>query len=55
MITPTLTSPFSAPDLVGFWDWILNDSSLQDCPALEKLLAGCEVIAAVDDLELLAA
>ena len=40
---------------VNFWQRILNDGALEDCGALEKLLAGCEIIAAVDDLDLLAA
>ncbi len=40
---------------VNFWQRIVNDGALEDCDALEKLLAGCEIIAAVDDLELLAA
>ena len=40
---------------VNFWQRIVNDGALEDCGALEKLLAGCEIIAAVDDLDLLAA
>ena len=38
-----------------FWQRLLNDSSLQGYDDLEKLLAGCEIIAALDDLGLLAA
>jgi hypothetical protein len=38
-----------------FWQRILADGSLQNCANLEKLLAGCEIIAALDDLDLLAA
>jgi hypothetical protein len=36
-----------------FWLRILRDDSLQGCAELEKILAGCEIIAALDDLDLL--
>jgi len=38
-----------------FWVRILEDESLSDCDDLQKLVAGCEIIAAVDAVELLAA
>ncbi|MDQ6810055.1 MAG: hypothetical protein M3Z64_11630 [Verrucomicrobiota bacterium] len=38
-----------------FWQRIANDESLANCDSLEKLVTGCEIIAALDDLELLAA
>ena len=38
-----------------FWQRILNDDTLADCNDLGKLIAGCEIIAALDDAELLAA
>ena len=38
-----------------FWEKILNDDQLEDCNDLEKLLAGCEIIAAVDRVDLLLA
>ena len=38
-----------------FWQRILNDEALAECDNLEKLIAGCEIIAALDDFELLAA
>jgi hypothetical protein len=38
-----------------FWQRLLSDRTLQECENLEKLLVGCEIIAALDDLELLAA
>ena len=38
-----------------FWQRLLFDGALQQCEDLEKLLVGCEIIAALDDLELLAA
>ena len=41
---------------VNFWERVLTDEQLRECSDLEKLLAGCEIIAAFDDLdELLAA
>ncbi len=38
---------------VTFWRNFLTDLSLEPLGDLEKLLAGCEVIAALDDLNLL--
>ena len=38
-----------------FWERILNDDQLNGCNDLEKLLAGCEIIAALDGQDLLAA
>jgi hypothetical protein len=38
-----------------FWKRILNDEKLRECDNLEKLLAGCEIIAALDGRDLLAA
>ena len=54
MINPTLLSN-SNNGRNAFWQRILNDGALEHCADLEKLLAGCEIIAAVDDLDLLAA
>ncbi len=54
MINPTLHNN-SVTTTVAFWQRIINDGALQGCNDLEKLVAGCEVIAALDDLELLAA
>lgn len=39
----------------AFWKRILNDEELRDCDNLEKLLAGCEIIAVLDGRDLLAA
>jgi hypothetical protein len=39
----------------NFWERILNDDQLQNCNDLEKLLVGCEIIAALDGVDLLAA
>ena len=55
MINPTLHSTASDTSNVAFWQRILNDDTLQNCGDLEKLVAGCEIIAALDDLDLLAA
>ena len=55
VITPTLHSRVIVNKAADFWPRIANDESLKNCGDLAKLLAGCEIIAAVDDLELLAA
>ncbi len=56
VINPTLlTDTAERNSSIAFWQRILNDGALDNCDPLEKLLAGCEIIAAVDDLELLAA
>jgi hypothetical protein len=55
VINPTLNSNSFQTATASFWKRILNDGSLQNCGDLEKLLVGCEVIAALDDLDLLAA
>ena len=40
----------------NFWELFLKDEQLLGCDDLEKLVAGCEVIAALDHIdELLAA
>ena len=38
-----------------FWLRILRDEELRDCDNLQKLLVGCEIIAALDGVDLLAA
>lgn len=43
----------SAP--ANFWLRILTDDELDDCNDLQKLLVGCEIIAALDAVDLLAA
>jgi hypothetical protein len=56
VINPTqFTATAASNSGINFWQRISNDGALEDCAALEKLLAGCEIIAAVDDLDLLAA
>jgi len=39
----------------NFWLRFLNDEALHDCDDLEKLVIGCELIAALDSVHLLAA
>lgn len=39
----------------NFWLRILTDDELDDCDDLQKLLVGCEIIAALDAVDLLAA
>jgi len=39
----------------NFWRWFLKEKELQGCDPLEKLLAGCEIIAALDGVDLLTA
>jgi hypothetical protein len=38
-----------------FWLRILRDDDLRHCDNLKKLLVGCEIIAALDGVDLLAA
>jgi hypothetical protein len=38
-----------------FWLRLFNDEALNDCDDLEKLVVGCEIIAALDAVDLLAA
>ena len=39
----------------NFWFRIVTDESLRDCDDLQKLVVGCEIIAALDAVDLLAA
>ena len=39
---------------LSLWERIINDEELRGCSDLEKLLAGCEIIAALDGRDLLA-
>ena len=41
--------------VLTFWERIINDQELRDRTDLEKLLAGCEIIATLDRVDLLAA
>lgn len=52
-------APVAAADMaentIPFWSHLVALDELRDCAPLEKLLVGCEIIAALDDTELLAA
>ena len=37
----------------AFWERIINDDQLDGCDDLEKLLVGCEIIVALDRVDLL--
>ena len=54
---PTTIDPFGQSSLraipANFWERIVNDEQLSDCSPLEKLLTGCELIAALDQVEFL--
>ena len=39
----------------NFWERVLNDEALSNCSDLEKLLVGCELIAALDEIDLVQA
>jgi hypothetical protein len=53
------TDLYGQPDFSSspprFWERILSDDQLKGCNDLEKLLAGCEIIAALDRVDLLLA
>ena len=57
MLNPALALDWrkARPISSDFWVRILEDESLSDCNDLQKLVAGCEIIAALDAVELLAA
>jgi hypothetical protein len=54
MLNPTAVK-CSKSDHAEFWLRLLNDDALRDCDNLEKLVIGCEIIAALDAVDLLAA
>ena len=56
MINPAVVESVNANDAwSGFWQRLLNDEQLRDCDGLEKIVIGCELIAALDAVDLLAA
>jgi hypothetical protein len=46
---PIETNPRSVP--TNFWELLLRDEELSGCNNLEKLVTGCEIIAALDQLD----
>ena len=57
MINPAASPAHTESNVVTptFWKRILNHEELRECDNLEKLLAGCEIIAVLDGRDLLAA
>jgi len=56
MINPAVverTKSTALPE--GFWLRLFNHEDLRDCDDLEKVVIGCEIIAALDAVDLLAA
>jgi hypothetical protein len=54
MLNPASVASMNMKD-ANFWLRLLNDETLSDCDDLEKIVIGCEIIAALDAVELLAA
>jgi hypothetical protein len=56
MLNPAvIASHATGSGSANFWFRILTDEDLGDCDDLQKLLVGCEIIAALDAVDLLAA
>jgi hypothetical protein len=56
MLNPAVIDFAKAHDTASnFWMRILNNEELQNSDDLEKLVVGCEIIAALDAVDLLAA
>ena len=56
MLNPAVVDfPNAKTDPANFWLHLLKDETLRDCNNLEKLVIGCEIIAVLDAVELLAA
>jgi hypothetical protein len=52
MLNPALLQGVNAKcDCAQFWLHLLNDDALRDCDDLEKIVIGCEIIAALDSVE----
>ena len=54
-LNPEFSHAVTERNGMTFWQRILGEEELQHCTSLEKLLAGCEIIAALDGVDLLAA
>jgi len=56
MLNPAVIESHTSRSITeNFWFRILTDEELGDCGDLQKLLVGCEIIAALDAVDLLAA
>ena len=56
MLTPAILESANVKNIGSdFWLRLFNDEALRACEDLEKIVIGCEIIAALDSVELLAA
>ncbi len=55
ILTGDFFSAREPENALTFWQRLLNEEELQSCEPLEKILVGCEIIAALDGVDLLAA
>ena len=57
MLNPAVLAESRKPNSPAnnFWFRIVTDEELRDCGDLQKLVIGCEIIAALDAVDLLAA
>jgi hypothetical protein len=56
MLNPAVLESGKAKEIAGdFWLRLFNDAGMADFDDLEKIVIGCEIIAALDSVELLAA
>jgi hypothetical protein len=56
MLNPAVIESHTTRSIAeNFWARFLIDEELGDCDDLQKLLVGCEIIAALDAVDLLAA
>jgi hypothetical protein len=56
MLNPAvIDSPGTPGPSSNFWSHLLNNEELRSFDDLEKLLVGCEIIAALDAVDLIAA
>jgi len=55
MLNPAIVEPAKSNISGDFWLRLLNDEELSTLDDLEKLVIGCEIIAALDTADLLAA
>lgn len=53
MLNSNFSVESNALKSLSFWERFAQKEELQGCEALEKLLAGCEIIAALDSVDLL--
>ena len=53
MITTSLLSPSSRALTTNLWTELLGHKAMEPLSDLERLVTGCEIIAVLDELELL--